>query len=125
MGSFALALAFAALVTTPVLTGDDIAVLQETRTPEQARPPRDSRKHATVRHVALLKNTSNRPVRALRVSVELYDFFGKLLWARTVIPTPSALGPGETATLSLSTPDLDAYRKTRYRFEYRPATPSR
>ncbi len=53
------------------------------------------------------------------MSVELYDYFGKLLWARTVTPTPSALRPGETAVLSLATPRLDAYRKTRYRFEYR------
>ena len=52
------------------------------------------------------------------VMVEFYDFFGKLLWVRTAVPVPSALGPGDTATLSLSTPSLDAARQTRYRFAY-------
>ena len=51
-------------------------------------------------------------------AVEFYDFFGKLLWVRTAVPVPSALGPGDTATLSLSTPALDAARQTRYRFAY-------
>jgi hypothetical protein len=91
--------------------GDAVSVLQETRTREPGKK--------TVQHVALLKNTSTRPVRGLRVTVELYDFFGKLLWARTVSPAPSSLRPGDTATLSVATPDLPAYRQTRYRFDYR------
>ena len=125
MGLFALAVALALATAGPAVAGDDIALVHETRTPEPPRAPRESGKRGSVRHVALVKNTGSRPVRALRVSVELYDYFGKLLWARTVVPTPSALEPGETAALSLSTPDLDAYRRTRYRFEYRPATTAR
>ena len=65
-----------------------------------------------------VSNLSAAPVRGLRVTVEFYDFFGKLLWVRTAVPVPSALGPGDTATLSLSTPTLDAARQTRYRFAY-------
>jgi len=52
--------------------------------------------------------------------VELCDYFGKLLWARTVVPTPASLKPADTATLSLLTPDLEAHRRTRYRFDYHP-----
>src|SRR6266536_591863 len=33
-------------------------------------------------------------------------------------PVPSALAPGDTATLSLPTPVLESARKTRYRFQY-------
>ena len=65
----------------------------------------------------LLKNVSAQPVRGLRVTVEFYDFFGKLLWIRTAVPVPASLGPGETATLSLPTPPLEAARQTRYRFD--------
>ena len=43
---------------------------------------------------------SAAPVHGLRVTVESYDFFGKLLWVRTAVPVPSVLGPGDTATLS-------------------------
>jgi hypothetical protein len=73
--------------------------------------------------VVVLKNVSAAPVRGLRVTVEFYDFFGKLLWVRTAVPVPSSLGPGDTATLSLSTPSLDAARQTRYRFAYGGASP--
>jgi len=31
---------------------------------------------------------------------------------------PASLGPGDTATLSLSTPTLEAAKQTRYRFAY-------
>ena len=89
-----------------------IVVLQETRTVEKGKK--------TVQHLAVLRNASDRPVRGLRVTVELYDFFGKLLWARTATPSPAALRPGDTATLSLPTPDLPAHRRTAYRFDYRP-----
>ena len=113
------ALLVAALLLAPISAGDDIVVVEETRVAESSRPERDARKPGTVRHSAVLKNAGNRSVRSIRVSVELYDYFGKLLWARTVAPTPAALRPGETAVLSLATPRLDAYRKTRYRFEYK------
>ena len=102
----ALALAAAAEASEPVV------VLQETRTPV-GKGQRQS-----VQHVVLLKNVSSEPVRGLRVTVEFYDFFGKLLWSRTAVPTPASLAPGDTASLSLSTPRLESMSRTRYRFEY-------
>jgi hypothetical protein len=96
----------------PSEAGDAVVVVQETRTPVVSKQRR------TAQHVVVLKNVSAAPVRGLRVTVEFYDFFGKLLWARTAVPVPSSLGPGDTATLSLSTPSLDAARQTRYRFAY-------
>ena len=102
----ALALAAAAEASEPV------AVLQETRTPV-GKGQRQS-----VQHLVLLKNVSSEPVRGLRVTVEFYDFFGKLLWSRTAVPTPASLAPGDTASLSLSTPRLESMSRTRYRFEY-------
>jgi len=102
----ALALAAAAEASEPVV------VLQETRTPV-GKGQRQS-----VQHVVLLKNVSSEPVRGLRVTVEFYDFFGKLLWSRTAVPTPASLAPGDTASLSLSTPQLESMSRTRYRFEY-------
>jgi hypothetical protein len=113
MGSVLLALLVAAVLATPALAGDAVVVLQETRT----RQP--GKKQGMVDHVALLKNTSAHAVHGLRVTVELYDSFGKLLWARTVTPAPSSLAPGDSASLSLTTPHLDAYRKTLYRYHYR------
>jgi hypothetical protein len=97
--------------------GDPVVVVQETRTPVV------SRKHRSVQHVVLLKNASPYPVRGLRVTVEFYDFFGKLLLVRTGTPVPASLRPGDTATLSLSTPTLEAARQTRYRFQYRGGLP--
>jgi hypothetical protein len=70
--------------------------------------------------VALVKNTSSESIRGLRVTVELHDTFGKLLWTRTVTPGPASLKPGDTASLSVSTPELADYKKTVYRFDYRP-----
>lgn len=110
-----LAAVLASVLAGPVAAGDAVTVLQERRT----RVP--GKKQAAVEHVALLKNTSPRSIRGLRVTVELYDTFGTLLWSRTVTPGPSALEPGETASLSVSTPHLDAYKKTVYRFDYRTA----
>lgn len=92
--------------------GDPVVVVQETRTPIV------SKKHTSVQHVVLLKNVSTHPVRGLRVTVEFYDFFGKLLLVRSGTPVPSSLGPGDTATLSLPTPALESARRTRYRFQY-------
>ena len=91
---------------------DPVVVLQETRTPVV------SKKHRAIQHVILLKNVSPYPVRGLRVTVEYYDFFDKLLLVRTGTPVPSSLRPGDTATLSLPIPALEAARKTRYRFQY-------
>jgi len=109
----------AALAAGAAFGGDDVAVLQETRT----RQP--GKKQGVVQHVALLKNTGARPIRGLRVTVELYDSFGKLLWTRTVTPGPASLKPGETASLSLTTPYLEAYKKTAYRFDYHPEAKAR
>ena len=95
--------------------GDAITVLQETRA-----APGPGRK-AAVRHVAVLRNSASYPVYGLRVTVELADYFGAVLWARTAVPSPSSLRPGDTATLALDTPQLDRHRHTRYRFEYRTA----
>jgi len=109
---FAAALLIAGALTAPAEAGDPVVVVQETRTPVV------SKKHHSVQHVVLLKNVSPYPVRGLRVTVEFYDFFGKLLLVRTGTPVPASLGSGDTATLSLSTPPLDDARRTRYRFQY-------
>lgn len=111
----ALCLVVAALVV-PAEASDPVVVVHETRTPAAGK-----KKHGVpqgVQHVVLLKNVSAYPVRGLRVRVEFYDFFGKILLVRTGTPVPSSLRPGDTATLSLPTPRLDAVRQTRYRFEY-------
>jgi len=102
----------AAAIASPAEAGDPVVVVQETRTPIV------SKKHRTVQHVVLLKNVSPHHVRGLRVTVEFYDFFGKVLLVRSGTPVPSSLGPGETATLSLPTPTLESARRTRYRFQY-------
>jgi hypothetical protein len=106
------ALCLALALASPAEAGDPVVVLQETRTPVV------SRKHRGVQHVVLVKNVSPYPVRGLRVTVEFYDFFGKLLLVRTGSPVPASLGPSDTATLSLSTPTLEAARKTCYRVQY-------
>ncbi len=97
---------------------DPVVVVQETRAPGTS-----NKKKPGVQHMALLKNTGPRPVRVLRVTVEFYDYFGKLLWARSAVPVPARIGPGETATLSLSTPSLEAARRTRYRVDWREGRP--
>jgi hypothetical protein len=114
-----LAMLLTVALAAPAMAGDAVVVIEEARTREPGKKP------VVIRHVALLKNTSSHGVRALRVTVELCDYFGKLLWARTVTPTPSSLKAGGTATLSLVTPHLDAHRKTRYRFDYRVEHPAR
>ncbi len=91
---------------------DPVVVVQETRIPG------GTKQRPSIQHVVLVKNVSASPVQRLRVTVEFYDFFGKILWARSAVPTPASLGPGETATLSLSTPRLESMSRTRYRFEY-------
>jgi hypothetical protein len=96
----------------PAEAGDPVVVVQETRTPVV------SKKHTNVQHVVLLKNVSPHHVRGLRVTVEFYDFFGKLLLVRSGTPVPSSLAPGDTATLSVPTPVLESARRTRYRFQY-------
>lgn len=106
------ALCLALVLASPAEAGDPVVVVQESRTPVVGK------KHRTVQHVVLLKNVSPYPVRGLRVTVEFYDFFGKLLFVRSGSPVPASLGPGDTATLSLSTPTLEAARKTRYRVQY-------
>src|SRR5262245_6552115 len=91
---------------------DPVVVVQETRTAG------GTKQRPIVQHVVVLKNVSPAPVHRLRVTVEFYDFFGKILWTRTASPMPASLGPGETATLSLSTPRLESMSRTRYRFQY-------
>ena len=91
--------------------GEDVIVVQETRTPDKARK--------SVQHSVVLRNTGSRAVRQLRVTIELYDHFGALLWARTASPSPTSLRPGDAATLSLTTPHLPEHRRTAYRFDYR------
>ena len=111
-------LAFAGLTRAACADGDPVVVVQETRTPVAAQKKPGAHHAASVQHVALLKNSGARPVRVVRVTVEFYDFFGKILWARSAMPVPSRIEPGATATLSLSTPALEAARRTRYRMEY-------
>ena len=111
LGIAVLCLGVTALATAGEAS-DPVVIVQETRTPVVSKQRR------SVQHVVLLKNVSASPVRGLRVTVEFYDFFGKLLWVRTAVPVPASLGPGDTATLSLLTPTLDAARQTRYRFAF-------
>ena len=111
MRGLVLAVVFA-LLASQSDAGDAVTVVQERRTRLPGKKP-------VVEHVALVKNVSSHRVRALRVTVELHDTFGKLLWRRTVTPGPSTLKPGETASLSVSAPELGDYKKTVYRFEYR------
>ncbi len=113
MRSLLLAVALGVVFDGSAFAGDAVVVLQERRTRLTGK------KQQVVEHVALLKNTSSQGVRGLRVTVELHDTFGKLLWTRTVTPGPSALQPGDTASLSVTTPYLVDYKKTVYRFEYR------
>ena len=116
----ALCLAAAAPVV-PAGAGAPVVVVQETRTPVV-----NNKKHGvppSVQHLVLLKNISPFPVRGLRVTVEFYDFFGKLLLVRAGTPVPASLGPGETATLSISTPRLEAVRQTRYRIGFGGGSP--
>jgi hypothetical protein len=115
MRSFLLAVALIASQPVPAAAGDAVIVVQETRTRQPGRKP-------AVRHTAVLQNTAPYAVHGLRVTVELQDYFGAVLWARTVVPSPASLRPHDTATLSISTPSLDAHRRTRYRFDYRAAT---
>ena len=109
----ALALLLLVSLSASARAGDAVSLVQETRTPQPGK------RQSTVQHVALVKNTSAQAIRGLRVTVELYDTFGKLLWARTLTPGPSALAPGETASVSVTTPHLETYKKTVYRFDYR------
>jgi hypothetical protein len=112
MNSWLTALPLILALAVPAGAGEPVVVVQETRTPVV------SKQHKSVQHVVLLKNVSPHHVRGLRVTVEFYDFFGKLLLVRSGTPVPSSLGPGDTATLSLPTPTLESARKTRYRFQY-------
>jgi hypothetical protein len=114
-----LLLAFAAFARPAFATdGDPVVVVQETRTPSAVQKRPGAHHAPSVQHVALLRNSGLRPVRVVRVTVEFYDFFGKILWAKSAVPVPTRIEPGGTATLSLSTPALDAARRTRYRMEY-------
>jgi hypothetical protein len=119
MKPYLAALCLGVALASPAGAGEPVVVIQETRTPIV------SKKHHSVQHVALLKNVSPYHVRGLRVTVGFYDFFGKLLLVRTGKPVPASLGPGDTATLSLSTPTLEAARQTRYRVHYEGGPPHR
>jgi hypothetical protein len=81
---------------------------------EERQVPRANGK--AVQHLAVLRNTGSVPVRGLRVTVELQDYFGKLLWAKTVGPMPSTIQPGETALVSVTAPRLSDQSRIRYRF---------
>jgi len=117
--SACLLLAFAILFRPALATdGDPVVVVQETRTPAAVQKRPNAHHAPSVQHVALLRNSGLRPVRVVRVTVEFYDFFGKILWAKSAVPVPTRIEPGGTATLSLSTPALEAARRTRYRMEY-------
>ena len=110
------AVCLGAVLASPAQASDAVVVIQETRTPVAS-----TKKHGApqgVQHIVLLKNVSPYPVRGLRVRVEFCDLFGTILLVRTGTPVPSSLGPGDTTTLSLPTPRLEALRQTRYRFEY-------
>lgn len=116
MKSMFAALCLGAMLAAPAEASDAVVVIQETRTPVASQKRQGAPQG--VQHVVLLKNVSAYPLRGLRVRVEFCDFFGKILLVRTGTPVPSSLGPGDTATLALLTPRLEAVRQTRYRFEY-------
>src|SRR4029453_1810159 len=82
-----LALVLGMALAGEAFAGDAVTVLQERRTRVPGKKP-------AVEHVALMKNTSAHSIRGLRVTVELHDSFGKLLWTRTVTPGPSAQAGG-------------------------------
>jgi hypothetical protein len=96
------------LAPGPAAAGATIAVVEERQVPES--------NGKAVHHLAVLRNTGSVPVRGLRVTVELQDHFGKLLWAKTVGPTPSTIQPGETALVRVTAPRLGDQSRTRYRF---------
>lgn len=104
----ALVVAFAA----PVVAGEPLLVVQERRTRPASRAARK------VEHVATVKNTSPHAVRAVRVTVEARDRSGKVLW-KTVKRGPSALAPGESASISVTAPDLGPDATIVYRFDAR------
>ncbi len=66
---------FSVALAASAEAGDAVVVVQETRTPVVSKQRRSAQ------HVVVLKNVSAAPVHGLRVTVEFYDFFGKLLWA--------------------------------------------
>jgi len=100
-----LLLAFAAFARPALATdGDPVVVVQETRTPAAAQKRSGAHHAPSVQHVALLRNSGPRPVRVVRVTVEFYDFFGKILWAKSAVPVPSRMEPGGTATRSSPLP---------------------
>jgi hypothetical protein len=108
-----LALVLGMALAAEAFAGDAVTVLQERRTRVPGKKP-------AVEHVALMKNTSAHSIRGLRVTVELHDSFGKLLWTRTVTPGPSSLKPGDTGlAVGVHARSAD-YKKTVYRFDYRP-----
>src|SRR5438445_11774458 len=84
--------------------GDPVVVVQETRTPAAVQKRPNAHHAPSVQHVALLRNSGLRPVRVLRVTVEFYDFFGKILWATSAVPAPTRIQPAGTATVAPGTP---------------------
>jgi hypothetical protein len=94
----AVALATSA-VASAGFAGEPLLVVHETR----AQPSGGARRG--VERIATIRNTSPRAVRAVRVTVEAHDRSGKILW-KTVKRGPSSLRPGESAALSVTTPDL-------------------
>src|SRR5260370_3218477 len=119
-------LTFAAFARPALATdGDPVVVVQETRTPAAAQKKSGAHHAPSVQHVALLRNSGPRPVRVVRVPVEFYDCFGRILWANSAVPVPSRMEPGGTATLSPSTPALEPAPRTPYRAEYGGDPPAR
>jgi len=97
-------------LATHATAQDAVSVVQEHRARDAGRK--------TVQHLAVLRNTSTRPVQNLRVTVELYDYFGKLLWARTVSPSPASLKAGETAISRRSTDSSIGPAEPRPEFDF-------
>src|SRR2546427_2588015 len=98
-------LTFAAFARPALATdGDPVVVVQETRTPAAAQKKSGAHHAPSVQHVALLRNGGPRPARGGRGTVEFYDFFCKILWAKSAGPVPSRKEPGGRTTPSPITP---------------------
>jgi len=94
-----------------------LVVVEEHKGP--AQPGRKKGRSEGVQLMAVVRNVSGLPARNVRATLELVDYFGKVLWVKTVGVTPSTIAPGATAVVTTAAPDLPDHHRTRYRFQTR------
>src|SRR5438105_13409743 len=93
-----LLLTFATLARPALATdGDPVVVVQETRTPAAVQKRPNAHHAPCVQHVALLRNSGLLPVGVVRVSVEFYDFFGKIFWWYSAVQGSPRIEPSRIA----------------------------